>query len=250
VSDAVVKKGVLGGVKNEDLGGVKIERSKVVGGVKIERSKDLSGVKIERSKDLGGVKIERSKVLGGVKSESGKVLGGVKSESSKVLGGVKSESEEVSGGVSGDLRGVKEESEISIEVLKNGSEVLRNDKKYCLCHCNEFVEKSLFTSPSWDAENLVNLFEHVNLSGQPNYQKCRIPVSKLNIPYWRHRLSSYKDMALCDFLEFGFPLDVNKEQELSFNQRRNHKGAREFSEFVDKYLKRVWRCAYCRTIQR
>ena len=85
---------------------------------------------------------------------------------------------------------------------------------------------------------LVQLFEEVHRSGIPNYKGCRItlPFSKLNIPLWREWLVDYKDYIICDFLEFGFPLDFDKSVELNTNERRNHKGARDYPEFVDKYL--------------
>ena len=90
--------------------------------------------------------------------------------------------------------------------------------------------------PSQDV--LVQLFEEVHRSGIPNYKGCRItlPFSKLNIPLWREWLVDYKDYVICEFLEFGFPLDFDKSVELNTNERRNHKGAREYPEFVNKYL--------------
>ena len=85
---------------------------------------------------------------------------------------------------------------------------------------------------------LVELFEKVYRSGLPNYKGCRIslPFNKLNIPLWRELLADYKDYVVCDFLEFGFPLDFDKSVNLSVNERRNHKGARDFPEFVNRYL--------------
>ena len=86
----------------------------------------------------------------------------------------------------------------------------------------------------------VALFEHISASGKYNFNGCRIPIpnSKLNIQKWREKLLRYEDSIVCDLLEFGFPLDINKSTKLSFNERRNHKGAREFPEFIDKYLER------------
>ena len=87
---------------------------------------------------------------------------------------------------------------------------------------------------------LVELFEHVYASGSPNFACCRIPVpnSNLNIPRWRALLRGYEDEAICDLLEYGFPLDFNKNQKLSYSERRNHKGARDYPEFINKYLDR------------
>ena len=85
---------------------------------------------------------------------------------------------------------------------------------------------------------LIQLFEQVYQSALPNYRGCRItlPFSNFNIPLWRELLSDYNDNIVCDFLEFGFPLDFDKSVQLSINERRNHKGARDYPEFVDQYL--------------
>ena len=72
-----------------------------------------------------------------------------------------------------------------------------------------------------------------------NFKKCRIPVkSGLNMSAWRHRLHEYSDKVVCEYLQFGFPLDFDTRKKLSDKERRNHKGAREFPNFIDKYLER------------
>ena len=48
----------------------------------------------------------------------------------------------------------------------------------------------------------------------------------------------YNDKIICEFLEFGFPLDFDKSVQLNTDERRNHKGAREFPNFVSKYLQK------------
>ena len=88
---------------------------------------------------------------------------------------------------------------------------------------------------------MVELFEIVSGSGLPNYQGCRVqlPASKnLNIDLWRKRLVSYEDKIVCEFLEFGFPLDFDRTRKLNYEERRNHKGARDFPEFIRQYLHR------------
>ena len=84
----------------------------------------------------------------------------------------------------------------------------------------------------------VKLFEHVHASGLPNYQCCKIPVCQptLNLALWRERLSSYSDFAVCDLLQFGFPLDFDKKKAVVSSEGRNHKGARDFPEFIKKYF--------------
>ena len=115
------------------------------------------------------------------------------------------------------------------------SEVVKSRKeKASLCRCGSVVEVKQ------DINGLVDLFEHVYASGYPNYACCRIPLqnSNLNIARWREMLRGYEDEIICDFLEYGFPLDMNKNQKLSYNERRNHKGARDYAEFINKYLDR------------
>lgn len=90
-------------------------------------------------------------------------------------------------------------------------------------------------------KEMVELFEVVNSSGVPNFKKCRIrvPGSKnFDMSLWRTKLSSYEDYGVCDLLEFGFPLDFNQSSELNYDVRRNHKGARDFPGFINKYLER------------
>ena len=60
----------------------------------------------------------------------------------------------------------------------------------------------------------------------------------MNIPLWRHLLANYHDKIVCEFLEFGFPLDFDKNVYLNTDERRNHKGARDHPEFVNQYLEK------------
>ena len=85
---------------------------------------------------------------------------------------------------------------------------------------------------------LIDLFEKVNRSGRPNFRGCRIalPNNRFNISLWRDLLEDYPDRLLCEFLEFGFPLDFDRSVELCTNERRNHKGARQHPDFVNGYL--------------
>ena len=89
----------------------------------------------------------------------------------------------------------------------------------------------------------VRLFEHVYASGVPNYQCCRISVCQptMNIALWRDRLSGYRDSTVCDLLQFGFPLDFDKKKSVCSSVGRNHKGARDFPQFIKKYF--VKECA-------
>ena len=86
----------------------------------------------------------------------------------------------------------------------------------------------------------IQLFEHVHASGLPNFKCCRIPVSDatLNISAWYKKLKGYKDAVVCDLLRYGFPLDFNRNRTLSSGMVKNHKGARDFPFFIEKYFKK------------
>jgi hypothetical protein len=80
------------------------------------------------------------------------------------------------------------------------------------------------------------LFNRIVDSNQPNFQSCRIPVtSKINIEYLRSELAAYSDYMVCDLLEFGFPVGFEQSQ-LTTSKRRNHSGAQNFGEYMDKYM--------------
>ncbi len=92
-----------------------------------------------------------------------------------------------------------------------------------------------------NVSSLVALFEHVHGSGVPNFKLCRIPVvnSKLKISVWREKLVDYSDNIVCEYLEYGFPLDYNRNKKLNYDDSgRNHKGARDFPEFISQYFER------------
>ena len=77
-------------------------------------------------------------------------------------------------------------------------------------------------------------------SGQILFQNLSMFLLKfcsgLDISRWRQLLVGYSDYVICDFLEFGFPLDVHGEPVVDGS--RNHKSAREFSSFIDDYMER------------
>ena len=115
----------------------------------------------------------------------------------------------------------------------------------------EKVKMKLYSSESHgiSIQGMVELFEVVRGSGLPNFKGCRIPVpasKNFNLELWRNKLESYEDRVVCEFLEFGFPLDFNKSKKLDYSVRRNHKGARDFSDFINMYLERE--CEYLRVV--
>ena len=102
------------------------------------------------------------------------------------------------------------------------------------------VFNSLYDSFDSYKYKLVELFERIHKSNVPNYECCRIPIpyNRLNISLWRKVLHDYDDQIICDFLEFGFPLDFDKSVQLHTDERRNHKGARDYQEYVSEYIRK------------
>ena len=67
-------------------------------------------------------------------------------------------------------------------------------------------------------------------TGKPNYLVARVPVpSTLNISKWRELLQDYEDGAVCDFLEFGWPVGFMPTT-LPVFDLRTHRSALLFSE--------------------
>ena len=59
--------------------------------------------------------------------------------------------------------------------------------------------------------SVFQLHAKVKASGVPNYMGVRIPVkSQLNVDVWKEELDQYWDQQLLQLLEFGFPLDFNR----------------------------------------
>ena len=76
----------------------------------------------------------------------------------------------------------------------------------------------------------------VKASGKPNFLGCRIPVqSNLNIASWRAYLSEYWDAQLLDLLEFGFPLDFQRDSIL-VSTEKNHTSALQNLQHVQAYI--------------
>ena len=84
--------------------------------------------------------------------------------------------------------------------------------------------------------SLFELHDLVKKSGVPNYMGVRIPVkSQLNVNVWKQELAQYWDQQLLQLVEFGFPLDFNRNCPLRC-ERGNHKSATEFPADIDAYI--------------
>ena len=77
----------------------------------------------------------------------------------------------------------------------------------------------------------------VKHSGLPNFHQCRIPVaSNLNVDRWRFHLLDYSDQQLPDLLQYGFPIDFDRNSALT-STFVNHTSALQNGDHVAKYLR-------------
>ena len=105
--------------------------------------------------------------------------------------------------------------------------------------------RTSLTSPSVAGEKsaqftdyLLALHEEVYTSGLPNYRCCRCPVlTSLNIPQWRECLRNYHDSRVCDYVQFGWPVNYDYVSfHFPVSNDRTHKGALDFPTAITQYL--------------
>ena len=101
---------------------------------------------------------------------------------------------------------------------------------------SEFIVSSVHSKAGDRINCPFEKHKRVKYSGAPNFLKCRFPVdSQLNIEYWKKVLADYWDHQLIHLLEYGFPLDFNRECPL-YCEHKNHSSANDFPKHVDAYL--------------
>ena len=71
----------------------------------------------------------------------------------------------------------------------------------------------------------------------PNHIGARIslPHTKLKLDRWRYHLIGYENAELNQYLQFGFPLGLSAEPELT-SKTRNHGSAYTWYKYVDKFI--------------
>ena len=85
---------------------------------------------------------------------------------------------------------------------------------------------------------MVQANKAVRSSKKPNFAGCQIPVqSNINFEFLEKELENYHDREIILLLRYGCPLSYEGSGNLSRNCR-NHKGATDFPEHIDKYLER------------
>ena len=76
-------------------------------------------------------------------------------------------------------------------------------------------------------------------SNLPNYQSARITVpSDMNITNWKTLMANHPDGILTQYLEFGFPLTVDREKFEPNTVTVNNPSAQKFPGDVDIYLRK------------
>lgn len=93
-----------------------------------------------------------------------------------------------------------------------------------------------------DDDSFIATCDKVFESNQPNYTGCRIPVpSNINVVYLEQSLCDYEDCEIVNFLKFGWPINYERKT-MPTASKVNHKGATEFEQVIDNYLKREIEC--------
>ena len=88
-------------------------------------------------------------------------------------------------------------------------------------------------------EQCIRIAEVITSTGVPNYRGARIPlVSGLNIGAWETYLRDYPDPLLIEYLKFGFPMSILKNNVLNTTTVVNHHSATQFTQEVDEYFRK------------
>ena len=89
----------------------------------------------------------------------------------------------------------------------------------------------------WDTiPDVFQAHRLIKYSGVPNFLGMRIPVpTNLNVSNWRKHLADCFDQQLPDLIQFGFPLDFDRNTQLC-STVRNHASAIEYSSDVTQYI--------------
>ena len=123
------------------------------------------------------------------------------------------------------------------------------DQEYQKQHSNQVVHQLFGFNPTGPLKlytgdpvyyetipDIIKTHRTVRDSGCPNFLKCRIPVSSnLKIENWRLYLAEYWDQQIVDLLQYGFPLDFDRQCQL-ISTEVNHASAIQNSDHVKHYF--------------
>ena len=139
----------------------------------------------------------------------------------------------------GILRGLARSHQMySSQFLLPDSRLFVPDSR-CFTPCSPVVVSALSSlSDCWDlvaSRVFLDLHALVFVSRVYNFEGLRLPApSSLRTPVWRSYLREYADYAVCEFLEFGWPVGFDSlflSTSCPANVLiRNHKGALDFPD--------------------
>lgn len=142
------------------------------------------------------------------------------------------------------VRGFKVESEVPKHSYSN--ELNCEDIGRCFCSHSSKCEicKDLKDLLQGTAEDKIKIHKLVKESGKYNFECCKIVVNKqIDTDFMRRMLRDYRDMQVLEFLKYGFPIGFegdrlsNIQGDLKQNCK-NHKGAEDFPDDINKYIKK------------
>ena len=109
----------------------------------------------------------------------------------------------------------------------------------------EMGQLQLQTEPRWAMEQLASqdrdiwLHQEVRKKGYPNRWGAKIPVSSTwNLELFRNLLTGYKDQEIVEWLKYGWPTGRIPTLPSPGTTAKNHKGATDYPEQLDKYIKK------------
>ena len=83
---------------------------------------------------------------------------------------------------------------------------------------------------------LRTIFDVVAQAGRFNHEGPRVPLpSAMNIGQWRTLLQGYSDFRVVDYLEFGWPIGIDREAAL-LSYHKNHPSANTHPRDVGHYI--------------
>lgn len=99
------------------------------------------------------------------------------------------------------------------------------------------VAEENFHSSELDIRYLIDVHARVAESGLYNFEGVRMPIpTHFNIDLWRHELTDYKDSIVCEYIEFGWPINYVATYEPRVPPT-NHASAIRFAAKVEQYIR-------------
>ena len=112
----------------------------------------------------------------------------------------------------------------------------QNDKNFGFIPFNDLM---VYTGPDiiWGTvPDIIEAHAKVRKSRLPNFMNVRIPLkTQLKVHCWKKYLHEYWDQQLVDLIQFGFPLDFDRQVVLQSTEV-NHSSALKYPDHVSNYI--------------